>query len=627
MLKSLEITLLFALCCFTNKVIAQFDTNNSAASARQAMQENEGPELDSISVHYFFLSDIYDRHEYSDTSISLFSHAVDPSRNQNTEYFNLGNAGSAAYPIIYNKEIIAGTNYGYQIYDIYRLSKRRFRYYEVNRPFFDFMFSPVSGQQNFILRTDFARSFSDGVSLSLNYDRINQEGFYTSQDVIHTNFGLGFWYHHPNGKRDLFVTFKNEVNTENHNGGVVSREAFSDAFADERMSIGVNISSAATRFQHRSYEILHIHRFQDTLSKNIGWALKSTLDLNTGYYKYADESVSQDQSYYGEFYVDDRGIRNFLGYTRIHTSHHLIGTIFKGFNGNVGIDFTHHALDQDVRSGSRNDIFLEGALNLPLSNSINVVSSVKAGLGSSTGEFIVNGKSSIALPSKIKVEIDASFYRNRHPLIARSLYVSGENIWENTLSRPFGSYLKSKLKFPLLDLSIGYRQSVENNTLFWDSSSRPIIYDGVYTSSVIDLEFSLKAWNFQLHNYFAGQVFSINLFNLPKYYGKSQLFWQGKLFRDNMELRLGIEGRLIGPHNRINYNPLIAVFYAGDPLDREEIYPHADAFLVARIKQFRFFLRFENLGSLINDKIYFQIGDYPQYDRKIRLGIKWHLYD
>ena len=92
-----------------------------------------------------------------------------------------------------------------------------------------------------------------------------------------------------------------------------------------------------------------------------------------------------------------------------------------------------------------------------------------------------------------------------------------------------------------------------------------------------------------------------------------------------MDLRLGAEGRIIGPHQRINFNPLLSVFYSG--VEEEELYPLVDGYLAARIGQFRFFVRFENLGSYINDRIYFQIGDYPQFDRKIRLGIKWQLYD
>ena len=92
-----------------------------------------------------------------------------------------------------------------------------------------------------------------------------------------------------------------------------------------------------------------------------------------------------------------------------------------------------------------------------------------------------------------------------------------------------------------------------------------------------------------------------------------------------MRLRLGIEGRLIGPHRRMEYNPILSEFYQSE--GDEEIYPLVDFYLLAKVSQFRFFVRMENTGTFLSDQVYYQVGNYPQFDRKIRLGIKWQLYD
>ena len=606
-------------------IFGQFDSSNPSGFQQQFVQQQVDPFRDSISIQYFYLTQPDSILIFSDTSLSRFTHAYDPSRLRNDEYFNLGNTGSASRSILFNKEIRMGTDYGFHPYDIYRLSSRGFRFYKVNRPFFDFSFSPVGGQQNFVIKTDFARSFSDGMNLSVNYDRINQEGFYQSQQVLHTNFGLGVWYEAPQGNRSVFITLKNEINTEEHNGGIIDRTEFLNPFAGERMSINVNNDGATSRYQHRSLEVHHYYNFIDSTAQEKGLSLISTLRLGFGYYKYSDDDVASEEAYYGIFFQDSRGVRNYQGYTQINTSHHLQGRILSNLNASVGLDYTFHRLDQEAEILNRNDIFVNGKIDLPLSNRIVLNGNAKLGLGSATGDFLIEGMSSISLSKSINLDASIQLYRNRHPITANHLAINGSEFWNNELAKPFGTNVQGKLTFPWLNLKVGVSQLIENNTLYYGISSTPLISDVAFTATGVNASFDFKLWKFNFNNFIAGQIFNNNLYNLPEYYAKSNVYLEGDIFKRNMKIRLGAEGRLIGPHNQIQYNPLIGEFYQA--FNQEELYPFFDFYILARIKQFRFFVRFENAGNFFNNDVYFQIGNYPQFDQKIRLGIKWRLYD
>lgn len=621
-LRHLIVIELLLLCNF--QLSAQFDTNNSTAFT-QSKQVEIDPFADTTRIEFFYLSNLDTIYSFNDTTLSRWTHAYDPSRIRDAEYFNLGNNGSAARPIIFEKPVVMGTDYGYHVYDIYRLSNRGFKYYKVNRPFFDFTFTPVGGQQNFVIKSDFARNFSDGMSLSINYDRINQEGFYQSQQVLHTNFGLGIWYQDPRDKRSIFFTFKNEINTEDQNGGVSNRNDFANPFSDERMSIDVVNTGASTRFQHRTYELQHIYHFQDSISRAKDLSLHSTLSLTSGYYKYFDENVGGDQDYYGNFYRDSRGIRNFQGYTRVFMAHDLTGNIIKSLNASLGIEYTYHRLNLESDIINRNDIFINSKIGLPISDKILLNGQAKIGLGSATGDFLMKGDTRFSIGNSIQLSSEINIYRNRHPISANHLTLNGSRFWKNNLDKPFGTQISGKLSFPFFNMKIGVSQLIENNTLYYNTESTPVLFEDVYTSSVLDLSFDFKLWKFNFNNYVAGQAFSNNLFHLPEYYGKSNVYWQTDLFKNNMKLRLGMEGRLIGPHGRIEYNPLLSEFYQSE--GEEEIYPLVDFYLLAKVSQFRFFVRMENTGTFLSDQVYYQIGDYPQFDRKIRLGIKWQLYD
>ncbi len=612
------------LCIWTSSISGQgIPTGVPPGAMQDSTFEANIP--DTTILEYFHLTDIKKKYVVSDTGLNRFFHEFDPTKSRNEEYFNLGNTGSAATPIIYNKNIVMGTDYGYHTYDPYNLNILNFKYYHVNRPYFDFKFTPVGGQENFVIKADFARSFSDGVKLSINYNRINQVGFYDSQDVKHTNFGAGIWYQHPKKKQELFFTFINAVNTENHNGGINNENDLYGQFSSDRMSIATNINSAATRFQHRRYDVRHIYRLQDSLGNNMGWEVHSSLSLKNGYYKFADDMVSSEQSYYENFYQDNRGIRQYLGYTEWQTEHELKGNLISDLQGSVGISFTHRRINLEAQNLTKNDLFLLANLNLPLFDKLQLDAITMIGLGSSSGDLLISGQTNLNLLKGTDLYLKFDFYRNRHPLLANSLFINENPIWENNFPKPFGTKIQGNVELPWLDANIGIQQVVENNSLYWTEDVLPAISSDIFTATKLNASFTLSLWNFYLNNYVAGQVFSTNLYNLPKYYTKHNLYWTGKLFQERMELKIGLDGRLIGDHNMINFNPVLSIFHQSE--GQSDVYPFANVYLTAKIQNFRFFLRYENIGSHMNNQVYFQIGQYPQYDRKIRLGISWQFLD
>lgn len=615
-------------CCFINKVAGQRIPLGESPEFFKDTTEFDGEVYipDTTIFDYFFLDNPDKKFEAFDTTLGNFFQIYDPSRKRWRDYFNLGNSGSAAFPIIYEKRLQMGTDYGYHSYDVYKMDPHTFRFYDVTRPLMDFYFTPVGGRQNFIIKSDFARPFSDGIQFSLNYDRINQEGFYASQDIKHTNFGLGIWYSDPTNKRDLYVTFINSVQTEDHNGGIVDRSSLFEPFARRRIGIPTEIMDASTRFQHRNIYAKYIHRFQDTLQQNTGVEIESLVDMGIGYYKFSHPSAAGYPNFYNDFLIEPRGIRNFLQYTRLRTAHRIIGMLKSGLAGKVGIDFTHHNLDMEGIEPVRNDIFITGQATLRAFKILDIMVDAQVGVGSATGDFSINGLTTIQAAKNTSLNAQMTLYRNRHPLTAQYLFINRINVWENDLPKPFGTLLRGSLQLPVLNAIFSAEQTIENNTLFYNEEAIPEINNGLYTATVFDFYFDFSIFNFHFENYLVAQYFSTNLYHLPNYYTKHQWYWQSDLFKRNLQLRIGTEVRIIGPYNGLEFNPLISEFYAGSR-GSDGFVPMFDAFVSFKVQKFRFFFRFENLGDMLDERVYYFIGNYPQFDQRMRVGLSWRFFD
>ena len=128
-----------------------------------------------------------------------------------------------------------------------------------------------------------------------------------------------------------------------------------------------------------------------------------------------------------------------------------------------------------------------------------------------------------------------------------------------------------------------------------------------------------------MYNYIGYQIFSQNIYHLPSFLFKNRTYITGKPFKGALEYRLGLESRIIPQHDGVRFNPIAAEFYTSEAT--VDLFPHHDLFLLAKVSDFRFFLRYENIFQLIDGQVYSQAVNYPQYDTKLRIGVRWIIYD
>ncbi len=104
-----------------------------------------------------------------------------PARQQTIDYGTLGNLGSSARPLLYEVLPQLGFGLGIHAFDLYTVGPQDLRFYRNSRSFSDAFFSQGKNNQEAMLNARFARTFSGGTNISLDYRSINNIGQYNYQ--------------------------------------------------------------------------------------------------------------------------------------------------------------------------------------------------------------------------------------------------------------------------------------------------------------------------------------------------------------------------------------------------------------------------------------------------------------
>jgi len=593
-----------------------------------SLQSDLGSKLpDTIKLKYFYLSDIKTYYDFTDSTLDNFFHQYDPAKRRDIDYLNLGNAGTAARNMQFESKPYIGFDSGLNQYDLYNYKLEDFRFFENNVPLTDVFFTPVGGQQNFVIRSDFARDFSDNTSISLNYRRIRQEGFYTNQLTKITNFGISVKYKGLNDRLTGFVSMISNVNEEGNNGGVLADSLFADPLYADRVNIPVAIADGQTRYQQKLYSLTNYFQLNKPKESNVQLLLRYDFALDRRYYKYTDPTTETDQDalYYGQFLLEDRGVRSYTRINRLRNAFYAYVGDGKKLDIRGGIVYDRYSIDETGLDSGFDNVFLDFQGDVPITKSLTILSEAKLGLLDGSGDFLAKGSLKIDVGKWIELNGGASFYRYTPSLTQRSVVINGLQLWQNDFTKPIGSDFFGEFSIPLLKLKGKVNQSLITNMLYYDEEALPQQLDDIFSATSLTLSNEFRVWKIGMENYMLFQVFSDNIFKLPTFHSKHNLHIQGYLFKRALFARFGAEIRLTPAYEGAQFNPIIGSFYQSD--ETLDFYPMTDIYFTGKIKQFRFFVRFENIVNRFEDKVQFQTVNYPQFDYKMRIGVSWLLFN
>ncbi len=559
----------------------------------------------------------------------------DPARRFAIDWGTLGNLGSSARPLLYTPRAQRGFDPGVHAFDLYHTQPDELRFYRNTRSFSEVFFSQGGSQKQGLLNARLARTFAGGANVALDYRTINNSGQFRHQADKHNTLLIGVWI--PVGSRyNAFLIFCNNINRQQDNGGIVSDTVFSSGNLNGPVSAEVRLPSlvASTRLADQTLQLTQ--HLDITGGKDAGKRVlraTHTLAWNKQNYKFSDVNPIADTSYWGDFLVDFRGLRNFFSVNRLNNTVGL--TTFKAKNTGrpsdvftLGLTHSFIKIKEDLGDSTLSNLFLTGNLAITPSDRFAFTADGALGVLANFGEYQVNGALILNL-GKIGT-LRGTLLSQRYPpsLIERLLIISKRVLWQQEFEKPVTNTISATYALPRFGLEVTARTNILSNYIYYDQNSRP-----VQTSAAINVAQLIVTENIRFRSLHFDNTFALQQSNrpeiirLPRWFSKNSLYFSGRIFKKRMLCDAGVDFRINSDFRPDGYQPLTWQFRLNDSLTAKP-YPWVDAFISFKVQTFRFFVRYENVRSLFNKKeVFYQTAYHPQPFNALRIGINWRFMD
>ncbi len=572
-------------------------------------------------VNYYQMEDLNQKFEFKDTTLNNFE-IYAPHRSMQNGALILGNLGSSAQAILYKERNSLFTDMGFHQYDIYSLEKQKFKFYELNRAHNDLYFSPLSGQQDFMVHAKFSRNLADNINLSIDFERIKQEGFYKNQETKLTRFGIGLSKKSDN--HQLYALFIANNFNELHNGGAtldIDSAYVDPIFRTDRTAIATFTDDANSRHQYFSYSIDNFWKL-----KMSSVQLHQSTRLEQGYFRFSDDDTDspEDSTLYKSYLTKDRGIRAVNRFSRWSNTLDF-ALKFRSLKLILGLDYRYLKFQNSLNTNNIHDLGLFADIKFVHNKLGDIHSRAEIGVGENIGNFLIAADLKLNLTKSILLYADFATNRYDASLNQKQFVVTEQMVFNNDFNKITEANIEAGLKFKKLNLNLSAKSGIIDNAIAYNNEALP--YQS--NASIEYIQFNIKHnffWRFfGFENEFNYQSFSNNVYRLPTIYSRHNLFLQTRLFKRRLLSRLGIQYYNIQNDGSLAFMPVNGAFYPGSKdLDYN---PITEVYAIFQVEKFRIFFRIDNFADMLKPKVYYQIVNHPQFDSNFRMGVRWILSD
>jgi len=549
-------------------------------------------------------------------------------------YSNLGNVGSATYPLLFSLNDI---NYPlfFKPFIIY-FSSERTQFYSTHKPYTRINFvagtSKDKGEQ--FLNIMHTQNVNKHFNVSFKANSHNSTGYFLKQE--NRNNGFKFTTNYKNNKYTQYSYLNIERYKLDENGGIQNDSYIIDSLykpenLNVRLNSAKNVVSYREGFLAQKFSIIGKTDTIDTA--NIKYTSKleiqTTTQLQWFKKRYTDVPIG---NYYNNIYIDSAKTNDSIQNSNFLQNISLALTNIKNskYNFSLGATYFQNKYYSYYSDTTFKSFAFVGNLYKINGNKIN---------GFINFNYWFNGylKNCKTLNSNVYYgyshfrdsllfAIDF-LYKESPPDYFLNKFYSNNFKWENY----FYNIKYSKLEFSFSDklyntgLALNY-YSVNNYTYF-DTTFLPkqaLSPINIFTVLVYK-NFTLS--HFHLNNKIVFQQTSNSqVLPLPQFVGVHSVYYQGNLFKKVLVCQIGFDVNYFTEYYAPAYIPAICQF-ALQTERKTGNYPYVNVFVNFKWKRARIFFKLQHADYTLINENYFNAPHYPQTPRVLKFGISWNFYD
>lgn len=368
------------------------------------------------------------------------------------------------------------------------------------------------------------------------------------------------------------------------------------------------------------------------------------ISYKEGTYKFSDITAAADSNYWNNLLLDERGLRHFIT-TRKLENKFAIST-FKPRKGTpkniqlqndfleIGIRHALHQIDEEAADSTINNLFLTGKWNFNPNERLKVETYAHLGLWDNAGDYQIKGDLFFDLKKIGQLKLSGGNQLYSPNILQQRFYISQREAWNNDFKATLETNLSASYALPRLGFQVEGRYNLLNNYIYFDTLATPQQAGSAVSIFQLILHQNFTLRKFHIDNSIVLQQTTNDVLNLPSFYSKHSFYYEGRWFKQALQIRLGFDLRMNNRYFANTYNPLIGQFHLQNS-QQLNFFPAVDAYSSIKVKQFRFFIKSENMtrlfanlfGSISDDIQYYQTALYPMQNNRFRFGLAWKFVD
>lgn len=546
------------------------------------------------------------------------------------------NMGSGFQDLVFtvNKEqnlSLLPTNKSY-----FLLSADHIRYYDVKTPTTSFVYHSAM-KQGAALQSTYTQNIGKNFNVALEYMGLRSQGFYRRELSASNNFILSSRYNTTDNRYRFFAHYIHQNLNNEENGGLEDLNLFlgDDSRFKNRLNLPVNLTNADSRFSVRRYYFSQEFQFID--SERYPFKVRHTLFQQTHKYHYMQAGA--------EPFFEKAVLLNDYGFNAYKFSRNFSNTVMLLFD-KPAFKLEAGARHQYLTLGTDKELPVAAAVAIPLATTenrwgalgnlqiklwdkVDLKSFMEYSNGQMFGNFLRSENTLLLEPIKdYTLEAHVNFQSaipNFNLLINPSFY---QKFNYNFLGAKNQNVLeiggKINLKWFKSALFANYFK-VENYT-YLNAATQP--QQAAFSVSQIGGEATISYGKFNLNTKLHLQTALENkeLFPMPAFIGRINLFYQSKAFKNAAEIQTGIKTYYFSKFNSRAYAPVLNEFILPSSAASIGGNPIADAYFNLKVKSMMIFAEAQHFNTTFMQNKSFAAPNYPIVDFRVNLGIVWYIF-
>ena len=513
-----------------------------------------------------------------------------------------------------------------------------------------------------------AQNISPTTGFNVDYKSRGTRGLYLWSRTKNHNLSLAF--SHTGRRYSVHAAYYNNHIEQQENGGVVGKWAIADTTFSMPSGVPMRLADAEAKnvyrnngfFLTQSYGI-PLQRLTESDFSMAGlsavyighsfeyssWS-KIYTDLNKPYTNERDhrdengQFVSAEHNYYDHWYINPVETRDSI-YERVISNRVFVQAQPWDRNGVVGTIDAGVGLDLHTYSQFKLDDYLTGRYTTERKTSWFAYGSVSGKIKKYVDwdgnlKFYPSGYRGGDL--SVGAHLALTGYLRGHPLILEGRFTmerrsptywqenlfSNHYIWDTPLNKENETRLEVKFSVPDYAFEVGAWQGVVTNKIYYGSDSNVAQDNGSVSLTSVYARKDFRLGGLHLdHRVLLQWSTNQEVVPVPLLSAFLSYYYEFWVVRDVLRLQIGLDGRYNTRYYAPGYNPALSVYYN----QREEEvgnYPYLDAFVMAKWKRMRIFLKYQHVNKgLFGNGEYFSAARYPLNPGMFKIGISWGFYD